>query len=83
MAFGYGPGYHRLHPDLQWESLFEDDFVCLSPGKQPHKLTLADYCQAEHLYPTPWLSQNTIIDGWLARGSQGTSWRGLRPTKGA
>lgn len=65
MAFGGGPAYHRLHPGLQWQSLFTDDFVCLSPGKQAGRLSLDDYCSALHLFPTPWISQSNMIDGWL------------------
>ena len=30
IAIGFGPGYHQLHPNLNWVSFFSDDFCCLT-----------------------------------------------------
>ncbi len=67
MIIGLGPGYHRLHPSLDWQSIMEDRFVCLSKSNTEREITLDEYCQVKHVYPTPWLSQNNMIDSWLEK----------------
>ena len=61
-----GPGYFELHPNLNFEAVLEDEFVCLARGNQPRELTLDAYCEALHVYPSPWLARDNMIDRWLA-----------------
>lgn len=67
MIIGLGPGYHRLHPSLEWQSILEDRFVCLSQSNTEREISLEEYCRTKHVYPTPWLSQNNMIDSWLTK----------------
>lgn len=70
LSIGFGPGYHRLHPELQWESVIEDTFVCLvscereEPGEP---LSADEFCAAQHIFPTPWVSEKNMVDSWLEK----------------
>ncbi|MBR8190957.1 LysR family transcriptional regulator [Burkholderia vietnamiensis] len=69
-AIGFGPGYHRLHPDLQWESVLSDTFVCLTASRKlapSTRVSLDEFCDMEHVFPTPWVSERNMIDGWLEK----------------
>ena len=73
VCFGFGPGYHQQHPLLGYRSLNEDSFVCLSsvPKHQPKSfLDIDDFCDAQHIFPTPWLSEKNMVDGWLEKQSR-------------
>jgi len=61
-----GPGaYFKLHPELERQTLFEDRFVCLGRGNMPRQIALDEYCDALHLYPSPWQSPRNMVDMWL------------------
>ncbi|MBV1786872.1 LysR family transcriptional regulator [Marinobacterium sp. D7] len=61
-----GPGaYFQLHPELERQSLFEDRFVCVARGNRPRQVTLDEYCDALHVYPSPWQSPRNMVDTWL------------------
>lgn len=70
IAIGFGPGYHQLHPELEWQSILTDDFFCLTsylnPGAE-QVMSLEEFCASPHVYPTPWLSEKNMIDGWLEK----------------
>ena len=73
VCFGFGPGYHQQHPLLGYRSLNEDSFVCLSsvPKHQPKTfLDIDEFCDAQHIFPTPWLSEKNMVDGWLEKQSR-------------
>lgn len=67
IMIGLGPGYHRLHPSLEWQPVLEEKFVCLSQSNMSREISLEEYCHVKHVYPTPWLSQNNMIDAWLEK----------------
>ncbi|MEH2921655.1 LysR substrate-binding domain-containing protein [Samsonia erythrinae] len=70
IAMGFGPGYHQLHPDLQWQSILDDEFVCVTSllGQTSDKpMNIDDFCSSPHIFPTPWVSEKNIIDGWLEK----------------
>ena len=76
VCFGFGPGYHQRHPLLGYRSLNEDSFVCLSSvaKHQPKSaLDIDDFCDAPHIFPTPWLSEKNMVDGWLEKQSRSRS----------
>ena len=73
VCFGFGPGYHQRHPLLGYRSLNEDSFVCLSSvaKHQPKSvLDIDEFCDAPHIFPTPWLSEKNMVDGWLEKQSR-------------
>ena len=73
VCFGFGPGYHQRHPLLGYRSLNEDSFLCLSsvPKHQPKTfLEIDEFCDAQHIFPTPWLSEKNMVDGWLEKQSR-------------
>ena len=73
VCFGFGPGYHQQHPLLGYRSLNEDSFLCLSsvPKHQPKTfLDIDEFCDAQHIFPTPWLSEKNMVDGWLEKQSR-------------
>jgi DNA-binding transcriptional LysR family regulator len=70
LAIGFGPGYHQMHPELQWESVLTDRFVCLT--SQPREetlqaLSLDEFCSTPHVFPTPWVSDKNMVDSWLEK----------------
>jgi len=70
IAIGFGPGYYRMHPGLLWESLLSDKFVCLSANRRAkahQRISLDEFCDMQHVFPTPWVSDTNMIDGWLER----------------
>ena len=76
VCFGFGPGYHQRHPLLGYRSLNEDSFVCLSSvaKHQPKSaLDIDEFCDAPHIFPTPWLSEKNMVDGWLEKQSRSRS----------
>ena len=73
VCFGFGPGYHQRHPLLGYRSLNEDSFVCLSSvaKHQPKSvLDIDEFCDAPHIFPTPWLSEKNMVDSWLEKQSR-------------
>jgi len=70
VCFGFGPGYHQLHPLLSYQSLGDDSFVCLSSvHKHQAKTTLDlnEFCETPQVFPTPWLSEKNMVDDWLSK----------------
>lgn len=70
IAIGFGPGYHQLHPELKWQSILNDEFFCLTSYLKPGAkavMTLEEFCASPHVYPTPWLSEKNMVDGWLEK----------------
>lgn len=70
VCFGFGPGYHQRHSLLEYRSLNEDSFVCLSsvPKHQPkNALDIDEFCETAQVFPTPWLSEENMVDGWLKK----------------
>lgn len=70
LAIGFGPSYHQLHPELQWQPVLSDGFVCLTSERglaQPGVMSLDEFCQSAHVFPTPWISEKNMVDGWLEK----------------
>ncbi|WP_263262381.1 LysR family transcriptional regulator [Pseudomonas sp. RIT-PI-S] len=70
IAIGFGPGYHQLHPELEWQSILNDEFFCLTSYLKPGAggvMSLDEFCASPHVYPTPWLSEKNMVDGWLEK----------------
>jgi DNA-binding transcriptional LysR family regulator len=70
MAIGFGPGYHQMHPELKWHSILNDDFFCLTSylnSGVKGAMSLDEFCASPHVYPTPWLSEKNMVDGWLEK----------------
>lgn len=73
VCFGFGPGYHQLHPQLRYRSISEDSFVCLSSVHKHQAKTaldLDDFCETPQVFPTPWLSEKNMVDDWLGKQSR-------------
>ena len=73
VCFGFGAGYHRRHPLLDYRSISEDSFVCLS-SVQKHQpkttLNIDEFCETPQVFPTPWLSEKNMVDDWLHKQSR-------------
>lgn len=70
ITIGFGPGYHRLHPELEWQPILDDQFLCLTSylGQAPEKnMALDDFCTSPHVFPTPWPSAKNMVDSWLEK----------------
>jgi DNA-binding transcriptional LysR family regulator len=71
LVIGFGPDFHRHHPDLMSRQLLEDDLLCVldSAADSPPggRFELADFVERRHVFPTPWTSDSNMVDGWLAR----------------
>ncbi|WP_311969018.1 LysR family transcriptional regulator [Pseudomonas baltica] len=70
IAIGFGPGYHQMHPEVEWQSILNDKFFCLTsnPGHGgAGAMTLDEFCASPHVFPTPWLSEKNMVDGWLEK----------------
>lgn len=70
IAIGFGPGYHQLHADLQWQSILDDEFVCITSQVNllpEESMSLDDFCSSSHVFPTPWQSAKNMIDSWLEK----------------
>ncbi|AMO69975.1 MAG: DNA-binding transcriptional LysR family regulator [Zhongshania aliphaticivorans] len=68
LAIGFGPGYHQLHPDLEWESILTDTFICLTSCHRydyTAPFSIDEFCSIPNVYPTPWLSEKNMVDSWL------------------
>ena len=70
VCFGFGAGYHQRHPLLDYRSISEDSFVCLS-SVQKHQpkttLNIDEFCETPQVFPTPWLSEKNMVDDWLGK----------------
>lgn len=68
LVFGFGPGYHRVHPELEWQSILDEDFVCLTSigTLRNQQLTLEQFLSHQHVHPTPWDATTNMVDSWLA-----------------
>ncbi|MHC8315625.1 LysR family transcriptional regulator [Pseudomonas sp. LB3P31] len=69
----FGPNFHRSHGDINCETLLEDQLVCLfdkhaAPGVV--RLSLEEFIERRHVFPTPWSSSSNMVDGWLAQQAQ-------------
>ncbi|MDF0732067.1 LysR family transcriptional regulator [Pseudomonas entomophila] len=70
IAIGFGPGYHQMHPELQWQAVLNDDFVCLTSQAAlatPGAMSLDEFCASPHVFPTPWISEKNMVDSWLEK----------------
>ncbi|MGP5068861.1 LysR substrate-binding domain-containing protein [Psychrobacter faecalis] len=70
VAIGFGPGYHQLHPNLSWKSVVSDDFCCLTTYQEAQTdihdyMDIDSFCLSPHVFPTPWISEKNMVDGWL------------------
>lgn len=68
IAIGFGPGYHQMHPQLQWQAVLNDDFVCLTSTEDlanDSAMSLDEFCASSHVFPTPWISEKNMVDSWL------------------
>jgi DNA-binding transcriptional LysR family regulator len=69
----FGPDFHRSHGDFRSETLLEDDLVCVVDGRAARngsRLSLDEFVQRRHVFPTPWTSTTNMVDGWLAQQGQ-------------
>ena len=70
LALCFGPGFHRLPAGLTALTLLDDDLVCVADGQyapESATLNIDTFAACNHVYPTPWLSDSNMIDGWLAQ----------------
>ncbi|CDH24574.1 LysR family transcriptional regulator [Xenorhabdus bovienii] len=70
IAVGFGPGYHQMHPELEWQPILDDKFVCVTsqPGNTPKgAMSIEKFCAAPHVFPKPWLSEKNMVDSWLEK----------------
>lgn len=68
IAIGFGPGYHQMHPELQWQPVLSDGFVCLTSQASlavEGAMSLDEFCASPHVFPTPWISEKNMVDSWL------------------
>lgn len=68
IAIGFGPGYHQMHPELQWQAVVNDHFVCLTSQNglaNDAAMSLDEFCASPHVFPTPWISEKNMVDSWL------------------
>ncbi len=68
LSIGFGPGYHQMHPELAWEPLLTDEFVCLTSHSrvdQNAPVSIDEFCAIPSVFPTPWESDKNMIDSWL------------------
>ncbi|KQQ57231.1 LysR family transcriptional regulator [Pseudomonas sp. Leaf127] len=68
LALCFGPGFHRLPAGLCSQVLLEDDLVGVMDRQSlpvDARLELEAYAARRHVYPTPWTSDNNMVDGWL------------------
>lgn len=66
----FGPHFHRSHGDFTSETLLDDDLVCVFDKRttpDESRLSLAEFVERRHVFPTPWTSSTNMIDGWLAQ----------------
>ncbi|WP_130909252.1 LysR family transcriptional regulator [Pseudomonas mucidolens] len=69
----FGPNFHRAHKDFKTQMLLEDDLVCVFDKRAAPRepaFSLKSFVARRHVFPTPWTSSTSMIDGWLARQSQ-------------
>lgn len=70
LAIGFGPSYHQLHPELQWQPVLSDGFVCLTSQRGlalDGAMSLDEFCASAHVFPTPWISEKNMVDSWLEK----------------
>jgi DNA-binding transcriptional LysR family regulator len=68
LAICFGPNYHRKHLGHQAKVLLHDDFVCVTDKKhsvEGDSFTFDEFLERKHVYPTPWITNTNMIDGWL------------------
>ncbi|MEN6670071.1 LysR family transcriptional regulator [Psychrobacter sp. B38] len=70
IAIGFGPGYHQMHPNLEWMSFLSDEFCCLTTYQgtdtaTQNRMDINHFCASPHVFPTPWISDTNMVDGWL------------------
>ncbi|MBB1608825.1 MULTISPECIES: LysR family transcriptional regulator [Pseudomonas] len=70
IAIGFGPGYHQMHPELQWQPVLNDEFVCLTSQASltsEEAMSLDEFCASPQVFPTPWISEKNMVDSWLEK----------------
>lgn len=70
LTIGFGPGYHQMHPELEWEPILTDSFVCLTSIRRSSdepNLSVDEFCSMPHVFPTPWISEKNMVDSWLEK----------------
>ncbi|MFC4161229.1 LysR substrate-binding domain-containing protein [Chitinimonas lacunae] len=68
LALCFGPSYYRRRPGLSVQPLFHDELVVVRDERPPVEAGPIDidaFAQAMHVYPTPWVSDSNMVDGWL------------------
>jgi DNA-binding transcriptional LysR family regulator len=70
LALCFGPDFHRLASGLNTQTLLEDDLVCVADRQSApdgSSITIDAFTARNHVYPTPWISDTNMVDGWLMR----------------
>lgn len=70
LALCFGPGLHPMLPGLCSQTLLEDDLLCVMDRRHlpaDGVIDIDTYAARRHVYPTPWTSDDNMIDGWLRR----------------
>lgn len=70
LALCFGPGLHPTLAGLCSQVLLEDDLVCVMDRQHlppAGDIDIDSYAARRHVYPTPWTSDDNMIDGWLRR----------------
>ncbi|MBX9296936.1 LysR family transcriptional regulator [Chromobacterium vaccinii] len=66
LAIFFGPGFYRTYPGLTTQTLLRDHLLAVQDGEDdPHPLPLNDMLERRHVFPTPWISDSNMVDGWL------------------
>ncbi|AXE28917.1 LysR family transcriptional regulator [Chromobacterium phragmitis] len=66
LAIFFGPGFYRTYPGLATQTLFRDHLLAAYDGDdQPQALGLEEMMRRRHVFPTPWVSDSNMVDGWL------------------
>ncbi|NWA02756.1 LysR family transcriptional regulator [Pseudomonas gingeri] len=67
-----GPNFHRDAKNFKSKILLDDDLVCVVDKNfmpPDNKFNLETFVERQHIFPTPWMSDTNMVDGWL--GKQG------------
>ncbi len=69
-----GPNFHRKEKNLKSKILLDDELICVVDKNfipEDNKFSLESFVARQHIFPTPWMSDTNMVDGWL--GKQGYS----------
>lgn len=65
-----GPNFHHDIKSLKSEILLDDDLVCVvdkDHAPSDNKFSLESFLARQHVFPTPWVSDTNMVDGWLGK----------------